>query len=201
MRTLIRLSIIGLLVFQMPAQRGFFGSNYTPSGGASYLYYGPGCNGTSTNTCTIGGTTQSGIDSYTLGFSFTTGSNTNGYDVVSVLQYLSALDGSNPQINGAIYSNNSFVASLVCTPTADITPSAGAGWKENSNFTGCHLSPVTIYVIGFQNKGAGNTVVYDTGVELYGYLTGTSYGTFNAGGPWNNSTTARSNAVKVTATP
>lgn len=178
---------------------GVLSSSYTIG---SFLYYGPGCVGTSTNTCSIGGTTQSSIQSYTLGASFTLGSNAHGYDVASCFQYMTTRDGTNPQIDCAIYDGTlPNMTSPVCTTTAEITPSAGAGWKENTNFTSCHLAASTLYVIVFQNKGVGNTVVYDAGSETYGYSAGSTYGAWPTSAPWNSAASVRSQVVKVTATP
>ena len=113
------------------------------TGGSSvaFAYYGYGCNGTSTNTCTVGGTDQTNASTFALSAAFTTGSKTSA---VACGVYLSGTPTGH-NFKCAIYLNGATEHAPV-TNCGSASTAAVAGWNE-ATLTGCTLSASTAYVV------------------------------------------------------
>lgn len=205
MRTSIRILISLWLALGAPAQQGFFGSNGSTAPAIPQIYWGVGCAGTSSQTCSIGDTNQSALQVSAVGTSsFTTGSNTLGYTVQACGVYITAVDGTNKGLTCAIYDDTGFpgVTNAICTATSGITLS-GTGWVENNHFTGCHLAPNKLYVNLVEVEGSGTQLTYLVagGTDTLGYLTGITYPVWPGTGDgyfWNPGT-AHSGYARMTA--
>jgi hypothetical protein len=166
------------------------------------LFSGFGCNAAGSNTCTVGGSTQSGLTGFQLGAPFTTGSNALGYTVGACGANLTALDGTNPQFHCGIYTSASSGSTNVCHDTSEVTP-GGTGWSENTNFTGCSLSASTSYIVVLQLKGSGTSLSNDGGTSNTRSYTGSGdgyggYGTWSSVN-WNGSAANYSVYAKISA--
>lgn len=159
------------------------------------LYYGYGCAGTSTNTCTVGlGNTDMGAGRI-LAWPITTGANAAGYSVKACGVDYHHVD-STTGMGCAVYDNNS-----TTSPVSGCTTSAGmnitTGWFENTNFSGCTLAASTTYKIAFQLSTVDGYFWRDSSGTDY-FFAGT-YPTFNSSITWSSQTQTPSFYIRVTA--
>jgi hypothetical protein len=161
--------LLGLLA-QIVPQGGITVSGSSPA----FLFYGYGCNGTSTNTCTIGGTAQGAVSTFALAAPITTGADAMGYTVQACGVYMNTLDSTNKGFSCAIYPSGPSV-SPVCVITSG-TNATLTGWSENTNFSGCTLAGSTAYVICYQVQGGGTSVNQDATAGV-GFHPGATYPT------------------------
>jgi hypothetical protein len=151
---------------------------HAPTSGGVTLYYGYGCSGTSTNTCTVGGSNEQNVQTFALVTPITTGSNVAGYTVNACGVYIVTLDPTNKGVVCAIYTGGTTSTTTVCTTTSAATMS-GTGWQENTNFSGCTLSASTSYSVAYIVQASGTFIAFDT--TSYGFSTpGVTYPTFNS---------------------
>jgi hypothetical protein len=162
-------------------------TNYTgpvATAGTS-MYYGYGCTGTSTNTCTVGSSTNvPGNSNLVSGSSITTGPDPRGYTVNACGWYFSASNASpNNEYRCAVYSLNGTTATLVsnCAQTSDQTIGTVPGWSESTMPSGCTLAANTAYFIFKETNGTnGTTTNYDLNTNTNAYLSTWSYGSWSA---------------------
>jgi hypothetical protein len=120
------------------------------------LYYGNGCDGTTSNVCTVGGSTIGNTSTY-LQFvdSFTTGSDISGYAATAIGVYWGAT-GAAATWGAALYTISGDTATLVTNgssvgTTLVLTP----GWQQTP-LTGCTLAANTTYYIVAQSSSNAN---------------------------------------------
>ena len=164
------------------------------SAAASYLYYGYGCAGTSTNTCTVGGNTGGGLNSLTIGEPITTGSDASGYTVKAVGVFFNAVAGT---MIAAIYTSGGTLVSN-CTASSSVTPSGSNVWYENTNFSGCSLAANTAYYVSYQTSSGSAISPYDNTGNATVYVSAT-YGTFASSVSFTVQAASRSVYARVTA--
>jgi hypothetical protein len=173
------------------------GGNGGIGGGASSvttLYYGYGCNGTSTNTCTVGGSSATIGSTTQDGNAITTGSDASGYTVNACGIDISASAGN---MQCAIYASGATGSPIAnCTATAAVPTTTG--WVEDTNFTSCTLSASTTYYVIYQASSNSQTRLYDSGGTQYNH-TGTTFGTFPSNVTWNTQSFTTSFYIRVTA--
>jgi hypothetical protein len=147
--------IFGLLTLSCFAQTAIVVKHKAAPGGVS-LFYGPGCNGVATNTCTVQTTDQATVSRYPVGAAFTTGNNAAGYSLNACGVYQSAIATSpNNVMRCAIYSGSP-PTTKICEVTADATLAANS-WTENTSFAGCTLNANTTYWIFSGTPNNSNT--------------------------------------------
>jgi hypothetical protein len=155
-------------------------------------YYGYGCNGTTTQTCTVGGSNFTGFGE-SVAIAITTGSHAAGYTVQGLGVYFASNFGG--QMQGAVYvsgGTTSPVSNCVVTGSTNVT---GNTWIENTLFSGCSLAASTTYYIVYQQSGSNPTRAYDaTGTQ---YTATATFGTF-ASTAWSSSTASDSMYIRVT---
>jgi hypothetical protein len=165
------------------------------------LYYGAGCNGTSTNTCTTSGTTLEWSNSFQYGNPITTGSDASGYTVQACGIYNAGTTGSLTTMQCAIYAAASPSSPVSgCVSSASSANAAYSSWVENTHFSGCTLAASTSYYLFFQSAATttGFERTYNTGATEY-YHTST-YGTWASTLTWSTNANQLFNAyVRVTA--
>jgi hypothetical protein len=191
--------LIGFLLLSVAAfgQSVSFPGPGSPASSAviPYLYYGPGCVGTSTKTCTVANTAYNFQAGYTAGASFTTGANAAGYTATHCGFYANA--GTTAHWRCAIYKSGS-PATLVtnCNQTSDNSLVATPSWQESAMPAGCMLAASTLYFVQFEFSGSGQTR-YQSASSGGGYI-GMAYGAW-ATSPTIIGTAFYSSYAKVTA--
>jgi hypothetical protein len=139
----------------------------------AYLYYGYGCAGTASNTCTIGGSSQGSVSGSTVvPAAIRTGADPSGYTVAAMGAYFAAAAGN---VTFAIYSGSPTLGTLVCSASAEVPLTLADAWTENNNFSGCTLAASTTYYLALQQSSDGSEIAYDTAT---GYYFASTYGTW-----------------------
>jgi hypothetical protein len=149
------------------------------------MYYGYGCAGTSTNSCTVGNTTNvPGNSDLASGSSITTGADPNGYTVNACGWYFSTSNSSpNNSYRCAVYTLNGTTATLVsnCAQTSDQTIGAVPGWSESAMPSGCTLAANSTYFIFKETNGTnGTSTNYDLNSNTNAYLSSWTYGNWSS---------------------
>jgi hypothetical protein len=159
--------------------------------GLGSLYYGYGCNGTSTNTCTVGSLMSGNLASYVLFYvPFTTGSDASGYTAKAIGANWAQYNISSDTWIAGIYTGTpggTFTLVSGCSATA--TAIGALGWQELA-LSGCTLAKSTAYYIGYSASNAADELYYNgasglTGAYAANAYTGTlpsSIATTNGGG-------------------
>lgn len=156
-----------------------------PVSGGGSLYYGYGCSGTSTNTCTAGGTTQ-GLADYLIMQPVTMGSNGAGYSVSVIGGYLSNSDGGAahnmevgiyPDSGGSGPDGTS--GDLCHSSSVSIAAGAAAAWVEATPSSCPTLTAATVYWIAVRLDNASLYYYYDVSTPL-AYYTSKTFGNWTA---------------------
>ena len=163
------LPLLGAKQFQI-GQR-----NFSPA--SSSLYYGPGCAGTSTNTCDVPLTSRSdaGLSSYELGFPITMGSNPAGYTVQAFGGGFVVAAGN---MQGGLRDSS---GALVCNNSASVAETVSDAWTENtSGVSSCPtLTASTAYVVTVQ-QSSDTSAISDPGPSVGFYAGGVTFGTWSS---------------------
>ena len=177
----LSIALLWALAINLHAQR-ILAPIFQSAPSAVTLYYGLGCNGTSTNTCYAGtsGQTQSSLSGYSVGYTITTGSNSAGYSVKAVGAYFYTAAGN---IHAAIYSGPAGSATRLCQDSAQVAEGSSQTWTENTNFSGCTLAAGTTYYALVQQSSNTSAITFNgSGVLTGGVFVTSTYGTFPASG-------------------
>jgi hypothetical protein len=163
------------------------------------LFYGYGCAGTSTNTCTVGGSSATTTNGFTSGIRITTGSNAAGYNLVACGVNIGATVGSG-FLACAVYDNNNTGSNPIayCTTSSTIALTTANAWNENATFGNCNLSPSTTYTIVWQLNQSATTIQYDATGTRY-VSAWSSFGVFSSGVTWSTSSFTYSQYIRVLA--
>lgn len=192
MRKLLHLFLFLSIATPLVAQGIMFGVT-SKKRVVTTLYYGYGCAGTSTNTCTVGG--SSGNSGGFLGaIPITTGANAAGYTVKACGKDFNGSFAGN--FTCAVY-DNAGSSSPVSGCTASSQVAEASGWTENTNFSGCTLAASTTYKLAFQVSVVGTNFELQDGSGS-GFFVAATYPTFASGVTWSSQSVSRSHYVRVT---
>jgi hypothetical protein len=165
------------------------------------LYYGAGCNGTTTQaSCTTTGTTIAFSNVFQYGNPITTGTDASGYTVQACGFYNGLSTGSTGTMQCSIYASGATTSPISgCTSSASSGTLTNSAWTENAHFSGCTLSASTTYYLMFQvSTSSGSDRVYNTGATEYYHAS--TYGTWASTVTWSTLANELFNSyVRVTA--
>jgi hypothetical protein len=199
----IKVSIPCLIVFGLLLLSGFQRGQQvilTNAKQVSYLYYGAGCAGTSTNTCATTGTTLATSNAFQYGSPIATGSDALGYTVHACGLYNGQTTGAQTTtMLCAIYDSGATTSPVSgCTVTTNSAAMLYTSWTENTNFSGCTLAASTTYYMEYQVSTTNTSRVYNTGATTDYHVA--TYGTWGSSLTWSTLANELFNSyIRVTA--